>query len=453
MSWLQNALSSINSPVENSVWPVVPSREAALALSLLQQIQSSEKLDPAELYRRQMAQLHTVVSLAARETSFYSQSIPPVPDTLEGFMEYWQSVPVLSREQLQAAGDQILSKSPPRGHQLIGTRSTSGSTGMPVKVYSSNISRIFWMITTVRTYLWQGWDFSRKLGSIRPELEAEVGQGVRSDSWGKSSSLITRTGPGIALSVRTSIERQIEWLETERPDYLLSLPTNLRALREAGADLSSLLGVQAFGELLDDPTRETIEAGMPWRIFDGYSSQEVGNMTIQCEEYNHHVVSDCVLFEVLDDSGSPCAPGETGRVVVTTLQNAVAPLIRYAIGDYAVMGESCPCGRTLPVVKNILGRKRNMVRLPDGSIHWPSFPQKSWAEGIPIKQFQLIQSSPDTIDVKIVARGAIGPVQEEKMRRGLQGRLGYPFAIQFSYVDQIPRSAGGKYEDFVSLLA
>jgi phenylacetate-CoA ligase len=104
------------------------------------------------------------------------------------------------------------------------------------------------------------------------------------------------------------------------------------------------------------------------------------------------------------------------------------------------------------VVGRILGRKRNMIKLPDGSSHWPSFPYKDWAEGIAIKQFQLVQSRLDAIEVKIVAAETITTEQEKQMRLGLQARLGFPFEIGFSYVEHIPRSKGGKYEDFVSLV-
>jgi len=60
-----------------------------------------------------------------------------------------------------------------------------------------------------------------------------------------------------------------------------------------------------------------------------------------------------------------CA-GQVGRVVVTDLHNFATPLIRYDLGDYAEMADTCPCGRGLPALKRIMGRRRNMVRLPDG---------------------------------------------------------------------------------------
>ena len=48
------------------------------------------------------------------------------------------------------------------------------------------------------------------------------------------------------------------------------------------------------------------------------------------------------------------------------LHNFAMPLIRYAIGDLAEVGAACPCGRTLPVLRRVLGRTRDMLVLPSG---------------------------------------------------------------------------------------
>ena len=42
------------------------------------------------------------------------------------------------------------------------------------------------------------------------------------------------------------------------------------------------------------------------------------------------------------------------------------PLLRYEIGDYAEVGPTCDCGRTLPVLTRILGRDRNRLVMPNG---------------------------------------------------------------------------------------
>ena len=60
------------------------------------------------------------------------------------------------------------------------------------------------------------------------------------------------------------------------------------------------------------------------------------------------------IVEIVDDEGSPCAPGRSGRLLVTALRNFAMPLLRYDTGDTALLGEPCPCGRGLPVIRDIL---------------------------------------------------------------------------------------------------
>ena len=49
-------------------------------------------------------------------------------------------------------------------------------------------------------------------------------------------------------------------------------------------------------------------------------------------------------------------------------------------------------------------------------------------------------------------RRATAPDEEERLKSVIFEYLGHPFTLGFTYVDEIPRSAGGKYEDFLSLV-
>ena len=137
-------------------------------------------------------------------------------------------------------------------------------------------------------------------------------------------------------------------------------------------------------------------------------------------------------------------------MVVTTLNNYAMPLLRYVIRDYAQVGEPCSCGRGLPVLARIMGRERNMLTLPDGRRHWPSFPAECWTGIAPIRQLQLIQRDLDTIEACLVVEQPLSAAQEQRLTAMLHERFGHPFAIRFSYPKRIERQPGHKYEDFVS---
>src|SRR3546814_3537656 len=126
---------------------------------------------------------------------------------------------------------------------------------------------------------------------------------------------------------------------------------------------------------------------------------------MQCPDHEvYHVQSENVLLEVVDDDGRPCGPGETGRVLITSLHNFATPLIRYELGDYAEVGSPCACGRGLPVIKQVLGRKRNRLILSDGRSEFPYLGDHEEFRAITtkVREFQYIQRSVDVIEKLMV---------------------------------------------------
>jgi len=111
-----------------------------------------------------------------------------------------------------------------------------------------------------------------------------------------------------------------------------------------------------------------------------------------------------VFLEIVDEAGREVAPGEMGRVLVTTLENYLMPLVRYQIGDYAIAAEgSCSCGRTLPLIGRILGRQMNLLRRADGGLisGWPLVNVLRAAQALSV--FQIVQKSFDQVSVRYVA--------------------------------------------------
>jgi phenylacetate-CoA ligase len=159
-----------------------------------------------------------------------------------------------------------------------------------------------------------------------------------------------------------------------------------------------------------------------------------------------------VYLEVLDDKGEPCAPGQSGRVIVTPLHNFACPLIRYELGDYAEVGPACGCGRGLPVIRRILGRSRNLMRLRDGRAFWPLFGTTEFPDLAPIRQFQLVQQSYDELEVRLSVLRE--PTEGELKRLGehIVRNAGYPFRIRWTFLPEISYNNGGKFEEFICMV-
>lgn len=440
-------------------WPAIPGPDAARRLAVLQQIEMNQWCRPEEVRQGQFRQLNRLLSHVARSVPFYRQRLSEAGLTGERPVspEDWLRMPLLTRADIQQAGDTIISEAIPPEHGETSKASTSGSTGMPVTVIGTRLNRFFWEVLTLREHLWQNRVLTGSMAVIRriPNGAAAYPNGITQPTWGGQVSNVFENGPIHGLEIESSIAQQAEWLARVNPDYLRGYPTNLLSLARYCADngiaLPRLKQCLTFGELLHPHVREACRETWGVEIADSYSSQEVGYMSLQAPGHTHQLVqSDFALVEVVNRSGGPCGVGEVGRVVVTSLHNFAMPLLRYDIGDFAEVGPPCPTGRGLPVLTRILGRERNMLVDREGNEYWPAFGVKSLTKLAPLRQFQLAQVELGKVEARLVPERGLSKSEQASIRAHLAERLPGSVQVVLKIMTDIPRSAGGKYEDFVN---
>lgn len=360
-------------------------------------------------------------------------------------------LPLLSRRELQGAKDLFCSEIPQAHLPAYETR-TSGSTGEPVLVRRTAYSQLDWLSTTMREHLWHERDFLAPFCAIR----ANIPKLTRLENWGAPAALLRKTGPALGIPITTDIETQIALIRGFMPQTLLIYPSNLAALTQHCAThdiaIPSLKKIITIGETSSPDVRTRAEITFGAEVSDMYSSQEAGNIALQCGQSDlYHVMAENLIVEIVDEHGVAADTGKTGRVVLTDLNNFATPLIRYNIGDYAEAGAPCSCGRGLPTLKRILGRERNLIRMPDGSRHWPLVGFHKFREIAPILQYQMIQQDRDRIELRLVVERSLTIEEQSKLTTHVHKSLGHPFALTISYFDgRIPTAANGKFEEFVS---
>ncbi|MCC7411859.1 MAG: phenylacetate--CoA ligase family protein [Gammaproteobacteria bacterium] len=445
-------LARITPGISGIAWPALPGATGAAMLALQFQLDRSQWWPADVIARHQRRQLRALLAHARATVPFYEDRLAHLDlDGPDGLAESaFSTVPTLAREQVQTMADALCSRAVPGDHGGLVEYRTSGSTGRPVRVRGTRISD-FWVAgLTLRDHLWHGRDLGGRLAAIRSKQTPGTGMG-----WGPATDCAFTTGPCSVLSSSTDIAGQARWLLAEDPHYLITQPSNLRALArhclDQGLRPPSLREVRTFAEALPADLRATCAEAWGVPLTDCYSTNEMGYVALQCPQAEHyHVQAENVLVEVLDGEDRPCAPGQTGRIVVTPLQNYAMPLVRYELEDYAEVGAPCPCGRGLPVLARIHGRRRNMLRLPDGSRHWPSFPAQIWMAVAPIRQFQLVQVALHRIVIRLAVTRPLAADEQRLLYRLLDERLGWSFSYAIEYVDRI--EGGLKFEDFVSRL-
>lgn len=420
-------------------------------LAMQYQFAQSECWSSQQLRAAQFTQLRLLLRHARDTVPFYCKRLAELSlDDQAPDVRAFARIPLLRRSDLQEHFEAMVSNAPPPGHGRTNEGQTSGSTGRPIRFVDTELNEAFWHAFTLRDHLWHGRDFNGRLAAIRLRVEPGGSAG-----WGYSTDAVFRTGSAVMCNTELPIAEQAEWLMQENPDYLISVASNLQALaRHCGARglrPSKLREVRTYGEALHPDARAEIRAAWGVPLTDIYSCREVGYLALQCPQHEHyHVQAEGVYLELLNAAGEQCAPGESGRVVITPLHNFAMPLIRYEIGDYAEAGEPCDCGRGLPVIRRILGRVRNMLRLPGGGMRYPRFGEAQFGKVAPVRQFQVLQRTLQDIEVALVVARPLTVDEETALRELVLNNLGHRFAVTFSYHDDIPRAASGKYEDFRS---
>lgn len=184
------------------------------------------------------------------------------------------------------------------------------------------------------------------------------------EMWSASSLSFSRRRPGLPfiLSGGATTVQQVGLLERMRTTILFSDPATCNQIGKLLSGFSSkerdrikLRAIIVSGHGKERPTWDLF--GNIEHIEIAYAA-EVGILGHECQAHDGlHVPEDHLFVEVLDQDGSPVAPGEEGELVLTTFRREAMPFIRYRLGDIgARMTDPCPCGRTHIRLKGILGK-------------------------------------------------------------------------------------------------
>jgi phenylacetate-CoA ligase len=167
-----------------------------------------------------------------------------------------------------------------------------------------------------------------------------------------------------------AIPRFIELSQQLHPSCVYHLsPPLLAAVEECSRRLdvdprdlfAGYKGVMSGGEAVGGRMRALLDS---WGV-DLFTFTAVGDVSsgVDCREHQGvHVWEDALLLENLDPAGAEeVDDGGIGELTATSLENRVAPLIRYRCDDLArVARATCGCGRTHSRISPI-GRKGDEV--------------------------------------------------------------------------------------------
>lgn len=130
-----------------------------------------------------------------------------------------------------------------------------------------------------------------------------------------------------------------ELLRKARPDVLVGMPRQIRMAAVLVPELRPR-SVLLSADYVSDSVRSYIENIWECQVFEHYGMTELcyGGAVESPARDGMLVRRDAIRMEIIEPvTGIPLADGETGEIVITTLQREAMPLIRYRTGDIGMM--------------------------------------------------------------------------------------------------------------------
>jgi phenylacetate-CoA ligase len=248
--------------------------------------------------------------------------------------------------------------------KIVRIHASSGTTGKPTVVGYTRDDIEIWSEVMARSLTASG-------ASRHSIVQNAYGYGLFTGGLGIHYGA-EKIGASVIPISGGNTARQILILEDFGSDILTCTPSYSLYLAEEiekkGVDKKKLkLKFGVFGaEPWSEAMRKEIEKCLPIKALNIYGLSEIigPGVANECLMQNGlHVFDDHFYPEIINpDTGKPCANGEKGELVITTLTKRGMPLLRYRTRDLTsfIPGE-CECGRTHPRIDRIMGRSDDML--------------------------------------------------------------------------------------------
>jgi phenylacetate-CoA ligase len=138
-------------------------------------------------------------------------------------------------------------------------------------------------------------------------------------------------------------------------------------------------------------------------------------------------------------------PGEAGDVVVSNLVNRGTVVLNYRVGDVAArLPGTCECGRVLPLLSEVQGRRTEWLASRSGEPVHPQALRSILRSVDGVRRFQLVQEQPGHVRVvTVIAPDASAEAVRSRIVDQV-GRLDGALAADVEFTDSLPRTEGGK---------
>jgi phenylacetate-CoA ligase len=316
-----------------------------------------------EMNTQTLGQVTTLLSTIKDKSPFYARKYADIDPRDVKTQADFEKLPFTDKNDLRDAYPLGLAAVP--ADKIVRIHSSSGTTGTPVIIPYTAKDVHDWAVMFARCYEMAGITKDDRI-QITPGYglwTAGIGFQLGAELLG---AMAIPMGPGNTdkqLQMMMDLESTVLGATSS---YALLLAETI-AERGIGDKIKLRKGVIG-SERWGDKMRNRIANELGVQLHDVYGLTEIygPGIGINCEaQAAMHIWDDYCYCEIIDPhTGEPVPDGESGELVITTLQKEGAPLIRYRTHDLTrfVLGD-CPCGSHHPRIETLLGRSDDMVKV------------------------------------------------------------------------------------------
>ena len=447
-------------------------------LQLLLDARKARKHAPGSIDLRQRDRLAEMVTFARANSLYYRRLYRDLPERVEDPA----TLPVTDKKKLMARFDdwatdrdvteervRAFVNDPDRvGEKFLGrytVLTTSGTTGTPGIFVLDD--RTMAVTTALMFRLLSAWldpgDVVRLIAG-RGRMTMVNAMGGHFASAVAATRLRRRHSARVqVLPVNMSLAEMVAKLNEFRPVLLApyaSVGALLAGEQEAGRlNIHPVLVVlSAEGLALGEYHR--IANALRAKVRHSYAATECPFISYSCEHKWLHVNGDWVILEPVDAEDRPVPAGtQSHTVLISNLANRVQPILRYDLGDAVLeRPDSCPCGNPLRAIR-VQGRAADVVAFPaerDRKVRIAPLAFSVAIDRAPgIEQFQVVQTTPTTLRVRLRIANSADPAQAWQSVREEITRLLFDHGVRHVTIERAEegpqQTTAGKFREVIPL--
>lgn len=409
--------------------------------------QEAAAWNPERKLEWMLGRLRQTARRAYLETRYYRELFDGIGfDPQADFsFEDFARLPVLEREDVQRAGNELISTAVPPGQ--LRKDATGGATGTPTEVWLG-LEEAGWRESGIEYFMQRiGAKSGMRIGALWGHHLDPVGSTKLRDRY---HEFVTNRRWFDCFRLSPEIfDRYHRELEDWRPACLLAYAGALghfaeHLLEQGHRPNYPTRSLVTGAEKLMPHHRELIESVFERPVHERYGSRDVGGIGFQidpAQSLDYEIDWTNVLIE-------PETQGTESGILVTKLHADGMPMLRYRVSDVGRFPVGSKPGHPAFALEEVVGRLMDRVWLRDGRwIHAIQLPHLM--KDYPVREFMLTQHADYSVTVQIAPKPGFGADSQQQIETTLRANLpGLPLGIEL--VEQVPRTKANKWRPVVS---